>query len=281
MKNYRMNKVSNLFLYCFAIFLGLVVIVCALTKSNRIEMVASVASVSGVLFTIADLYANNKNDSEKINSMLVKTSEKSAELRSLRRVRIGNMKQYCQVKYEEYSTTSKINSKVQEPIVSVFKKALEYISSIDDALENIQREDAKKAEGFPKNFFCRYNRNRLMRIGVAHDLFLIVGFTSILCMLVFYESLNLPPSLLNHFTVVGFGIIMFIYASRDRAEEQINTAENILDEHIEGIKESIEFEQKLMRWMDTALYKNEASTPQEAEIQLLIYISDFVNAEKV
>ena len=281
MKNYRMNKASNLFLYCFAIFLGLVVIVCIFTKSNRIEMVASVASVSGVLFTVADLYGNHKNDSDRINSIIEKMSEKSRELQSLRRVRISSMKQYCQIKYEEYLTTSKINSKAQEPIVSVFKKALKYTTSIDAALEQIQREeDAKQAEGVPNTLFCRYNRNRLMRIGVAHDLFLIVGFISILCMLVFYESFNLPPALPNYLTVVGFGLIMIIYASRDRVEEQINTAEDILYEHIEEIKKSFEFEQKLMRWMDTALYKNEASTPQEAEIQLLIYISDFVNAEK-
>ena len=45
-------------------------------------------------------------------------------------------------------------------------------------------------------------------------------------------------------------------------------------------EKSVEFEQKLMRWIDTALYKNEESTPQEAEIKLLLYISDFVNAEK-
>lgn len=281
MKNYRMNKVSNLFLYCFAVFLELVVIVCAFTKSNSIEMVASIASISGVLFTIADLYGNHKNDSDKINSMIKKVSDANSELLSLRRVRIRNMKQYCEIKYEEYLTTPKINNKVQEPIVGVFKKALQIMTSIDKALENIQKEEnSKKAEKFPNTLFCRYNKNRLMRIGIAHDFFLTVGFISILCMLAFYESFDLPSALPNYLTTVGFGLIMIIYASRDRVEEHVNIAEDILGEHIDDIKKSVEFEQKLMRWIDTALYKNEESTPQEAEIKLLLYISDFVNAEK-
>jgi len=143
-----------------------------------------------------------------------------------------------------------------------------------------RQEDAKKTEDFPNTLFCRYNRNRLMRIGIAHDVFLIVGFLSLLCLLVFYESFHLPSSLPNYLTVIGFGLIMIIYASRDRTEELLNTAERILGEDIEECKKAIEHEQKLMRWMDTALYKNEASTPQEAEMQLLIYISEFVNADK-
>lgn len=278
---YRMNTASNLFLFCFAVFLGIVVIVCLFTKSDRIEMLASVASVSGVLFTVADLYGNHKNDSERINSLIEKVSEANAELRSLRKIRIGKMREYCQIKYDEYSTTSKITETARESTVAVFKRALTITAAIDKVFMQIEKEEEEKRQAsFPESLFCRYNRNRLMRVGIAHDFFLIVGFMSILCMLVFYESLMLPPALPNYLTVVGFSLIMIIYVSRDRTEEHLNAATKMIDEHIDDVKKSIEFEQKLMRWMETALYENEESTPQEAEIKLLIYISDFVSAEK-
>ena len=52
-----------------------------------------------------------------------------------------------------------------------------------------------------------------------------------------------------------------------------------MSEFIDEINNSIEFEQKIMRWMETALYKNEENRPQEAEIKLLLYISGFANAD--
>ncbi len=279
--NYRMSKVSYLFLYCFACFLELVAIICVFTKSNRIEMIASIASVSGLLFTVADLYGSHKNDSERINSMLRKANEKDKELRDLQSIRINKMKLYCQAKYEEYSTTSKINKESREPVVSIFKKALIIMTKLDDALESMRNEEeAKKAQGFPKKLFCRYNRNRLMRVGIARDFFLVAGFMSILCMLAFYEIFELPSMFSNYLTVVGFGLIMIIYASRDRAEELQNIATKFSDERMEEIKGLIENEQRFMRWMETALYQNEEDTSQEAEIKLLIYISDFVDVDE-
>ena len=135
--NYRMNKASNLFLFCFAAFLGIVVVVCLFTKSDRIEMLASVASVSGVLFTVADLYGNHKNDSDRITAMIEKASEINTELRSLRKVRIRKMREYCQIKYDEYSTTSKITEKARESTVAVFERALTITAAIDNVFMQI------------------------------------------------------------------------------------------------------------------------------------------------
>ena len=279
--NYRMNKASNLFLYCFAVFLGIIVIVCLFTKSNRIEMVASVASISGVLFTVADLYGNHKNDSDRINTMIEKTQKMNEELRSLQTVRISKMRRYCQIKYEEYSTSSRINEMYKEAIVDILKKALEITVAVDNAIMKIQREkEEKRTAEFPKKLFCRYNRNRLLRVGIAHDIFLMCGFMSIFCMLVFYESFAISPALPNYLTVIGFGLIMVIYASRDRMEERLNIATEILEKHMDEVKQSIETEQKVMRWMETALCENEESTPREAEIRLLVFISEFANADK-
>lgn len=74
--------------------------------------------------------------------------------------------------------------------------------------------------------------------------------------------------------------VLLIYASHDRMEERLNIATEILEKHMDEVKQSIETEQKVMRWMETAFCENEESTPREAEIRLLVFISEFANADK-
>ena len=272
---YRMNKASNIFLYCFAAFLLIVVIVCVFTKSDYIEMVASIAAIAGVFFTLADLMANNKTNNERILSLITELIDKDKELISLQRTRNKRLQEYCEVKCKQYQECSEDN-KNKDVLINSYQKAFNIISTINSAMENMKKEASDSDNTFPKDFRCRYNRNRLYRVGLMHDAFMVIGFMSALGLLCMYNFLEIPSSIPNYLTVLGFGLIILVYASRDRAETMVQEAEEYVKNECKKVDERLLNEQKIIRQINTALCESAEFLKTEADVRLFIFVMQII-----
>lgn len=274
--NARTNRISDIFLYSFALFLIAFAIIGICTGSEYIEAVASIASVVGVIFTTADFFACVKEGNEKFLDLVDKMSESMLELRALEKLRIHKLVEYCQFKYDfEFSLTKSARTD-RECVMYTYKKALDMISPIDEVMDPLLRE--KELQDLKTDLETDKRKSQLRKLGILRDIVLSVGAMTVFILLYLFESISITPVLPNILTIIGFGSVLFLYALRGREVEELEAAEDFVRETIAKNNETMKIERIRIKQIETVLCENPKILQQDADARLLIFLMYILDA---
>jgi len=273
------KKTSDIFLYCFAVFLIVFAIFSIITGSEQLDMLALIASVTGVLFTAADLFSCIKEGNEKFLSLFDEMSEKLRELRSLKRMRIRKMLEYCQFKYDyELSLPESIKAD-RIALLTTYKKALEILAPIDKVLDPILKD--KKPCEIEFTLAIDRRRKMLRLLGMLRNAFLAAGSMSIFVLLYLYKFQPISSKVPNFLTVLSFGLVFLVYALRGQAEEALDEAEKYVRETISESEESMANERIHIKRIEAAMCPEPITLQKDADARILIFLMNIIGADDV
>lgn len=273
------NKTSDIFLYCFATFLIAFAIFSIITGSKHLDMLAAIASVTGVFFAAADLCSCIKEENGKFLSLYDEMSKKRLELRALQRIRIRKMSEYCQAKYNYEQNLPESIKPARTALLLTYKKALEAISPIDKVLDPLLKE--KELREIEENLAIDRRRKALRVLATLRNTFLAAGSMAAFVFLYLYEFQPISSKIPNILTVLGFGLVLLVYALRGQAEESLDEAEKFVRETISESEESIANERIRIKQMETAMCPEPISLQREADARILVFLMRVIDADDV